>query len=199
MIPGRIEPRLFQRKPGTSLAKNASCPLAGIQTSRLLPATRHWQSPAARTGTNQFPSCSRRRACMVRASGPGGPTPPPRRGVAVGVTPNAQVNPGAESDEPAMLTGGNVQAGVIPVAPGDDADGDLRAPDGPRRHQGVRSGPLICRARHRPCPVPAQHAPRREQPAPCLPVRVRHLPPQESCRTASAARGEGPVHRDVGP
>jgi hypothetical protein len=33
-----------------------------------------------------------------------------------------------------------VQGGVVPVATGDDADGDLRAPDGPRRHQGVRSG-----------------------------------------------------------
>jgi hypothetical protein len=203
VIPGRIEPRLFQRKPGTSLAKNASCPRVGIQTSRLFARNNTLAVPAARTGTHQHEPVSLRQSAS-RLYGPReraqrAPLQLPRRGVAVGVTPNAQVNPGAESDEPAMLTGGNVQGGVVPVAAGDDADGDLRAPVGPRRHQGVRSGPLICRARHRPCPVPAQHAPRREQPAPCLPVRVRHLPPQESCRTASAARGEGPVHRDVGP
>ncbi len=37
--------------------------------------------------------------------------------------------------------------------------------------------------------TPEQHAPRREQPAPpCLPVRARHLPPQQFCRTGGAAR-----------
>jgi hypothetical protein len=127
VIPGRIEPGLFQRKPGTSLAKNASCPRVGIQTSRLLPATRHWQSPAARTGTDQHEPVSLRHSAS-RLYGPReraqrAPLQPPRRGVAVGVTPNVQVNPGAESDEPAMLTGGNVQAGVVPVADGAQAGG----------------------------------------------------------------------------
>jgi hypothetical protein len=52
-----------------------------------------------------------------------------------------------------------------------------------------RSPPLRCRATYRPGRVPGQHGHRREQPTPTMPASSRpHLPPQESCRTACAAR-----------
>ena len=64
--------------------------------------------------------------------------------------------------------------------------------------------PPGCRAIVRPGRVPGQHAPRHEQPAPpCLPVRGRHLPPQQFCRTACAARPKllcaGALVRDTCP
>ena len=60
--------------------------------------------------------------------------------------------------------------------------------------------PLRCRATYRPGRVPGQHGHRREQPTPTMPASSRpHLPPQESCRTACAARPKVLCSGDLGP